>query len=113
MTVKQERYESLIKKEVALVIQNQLNDPSLDLVSVTDVELTNDMSYATIYVSFLKEENKEKGMEALQKAKGLLRSKVAGVMTTRRTPEILIKFDDSIVRGSKIDEILAKIKDED
>lgn len=113
MTVKQERYESLIKKEVALVIQNQLNDPSLDFVSVTDVELTNDMSYATIYVSFLKEENKEKGMEALQKAKGLLRSKVASVMTTRRTPEILIKFDDSIVRGSKIDEILAKIKDED
>ena len=41
MTVKQERYESLIKKEVALVIQNQLNDPSLDFVSVTDVELTN------------------------------------------------------------------------
>ena len=62
MSVKKDRIESLIKRELAPIIQNRLNDPSLEFVSITDVELTNDLSYATIYVSFLKEENNEKGV---------------------------------------------------
>ncbi len=112
MSLKKERIESLIKRELAPIIQNRLNDPSLDFVSVTDVELTNDLSYATIYVSFLKEQNKEKGMEALEKAKGLLRSEIAKILTTRRTPELIFKYDESIQHGAKIDELLEKINKE-
>ena len=112
MSVKKERIETLIKRELAPIIVNRLSDPALDMVTVTDVDLTNDMSYATVFVSFLKEENVEKGMEALQKAKGMLRSEIAKVLTTRRTPELLFKFDESIHHGAKISEIIAKIHEE-
>ncbi|CAM3574252.1 30S ribosome-binding factor RbfA [Erysipelothrix urinaevulpis] len=113
MSVKKDRIESLIKRELAPIIQNRLNDPSLEFVSITDVELTNDLSYATIYVSFLKEENKEKGLAALDKAKGLLRSEIAKVLTTRRTPELIFKYDDSIQHGAKIDQLLDQISKKD
>ncbi|HLV49589.1 MAG TPA: 30S ribosome-binding factor RbfA [Erysipelothrix sp.] len=113
MSLKKERVESIIQRQVAKTITNELNDPALKFVSVTDVELTNDLSYATVFVSFLEEKDKVKGMEALNRAKGLLRSVVSKSLTTRRTPEILIKLDESSERGSKIDTILNKLNKED
>lgn len=113
MSLKKERVETIIQRQVAKTITNELNDPALKFVSVTDVELTNDLSYATVFVSFLEEKDKVKGMEALNRAKGLLRSVVSKSLTTRRTPEILIKLDESSERGSKIDTILNKLNKED
>lgn len=113
MSLKKERVESIIQRQVAKTITNELNDPALKFVSVTDVELTNDLSYATVFVSFLEDKDKVKGMEALVRAKGLLRSVVSKSLTTRRTPEILIKLDESSEHGSKIDTILNKLNKDD
>lgn len=113
MSLKKERIESTIKKELAPIINNRLNDPSLNFVSITDVKLTNDMSFAYIYVSFLEEKNKEKGMQALQRSKGTLRSEIAKNLTTRRTPELIFKLDESLETGNKIESILAQIKEEE
>lgn len=113
MTVKKERIESIIKRELAPIIVNRLNDPSLRFVSVTDVKVTNDYSFATVYVSFLEERYKEKGMEALNKAKGLLRTEVSRVLSIRRTPELIFKLDESLEYGSKIEAILHKINEEE
>ena len=109
MSLKKERVESIILRQVAKTITTQINDPSLKYANVTDVEVTNDLSFATVYVSFLDEKDKVKGMEALIKAKGYLRNVVSKSLSTRRTPEILIKLDESSERGTKIDEILNKI----
>lgn len=112
MSVKIERIASLIQKELAPIIQNKLNDPMLNFVSVTDVEVTNDLSYAKIFVSFLDEDNVEKGLEALNRAKGLLRTEVAKLLETRKTPELIFEFDPSIHTGARIEEILKKIEEE-
>lgn len=109
MSLKKERLESVIKREIALTITNKLNDPALKFCSVTDVVVTDDLSFATVYVSFLEESHKEKGMEVLIKAKGLLRTAVSKAIDTRRTPEILIKLDESSEHGAKIDSILDQI----
>lgn len=109
MSLKKERVESIILRQVAKTITTEINDPSLKYANVTDVEVTNDLSFATVYVSFLDEKDKVKGMEALIKAKGYLRNVVSKSLSTRRTPEILIKLDESSERGTKIDEILNKI----
>lgn len=113
MSVKKERIESIIQREVSNNIVNKLNDPSLKFVSVTDVQATNDLSFATIYVSFLDEKHKEKGMAALEKAKGSLRSDVSKAIKTRRTPELIFKLDESLEYGSRIEELLHKIKEDD
>lgn len=111
MSLKKERIESIIQRQVAKTITTELNDPALKFVSVTDVELTNDMSFATIFVSFLEDKDKAKGLEVLEKSKGLLRTVVSKSITTRRTPEILIKLDESSEHGSRIDQILNKINE--
>lgn len=110
MSVKKERIESVIKREIAKTITNTLNDPALKFCSVTDVVLTDDLSYATVYVSFLEEKDKEKGLDVLIKAKGMLRTVVSKSIDTRRTPEILIKLDESSEQGARIDSILNEIK---
>ena len=69
MSLKKERVESIILRQVAKTITTEINDPSLKYANVTDVEVTNDLSFATVYVSFLDEKDKVKGMEALIKAK--------------------------------------------
>ena len=112
MSVKKERIESIIKKELAPIII-RLNDPSLKFVSVTDVTVTNDLSFAYIYVSFLDEKDKEKGIIALTKAKGMLRTEISKTLSTRRSPELIIKLDESIEQGNKIENILSEIKKEE
>ncbi|AMC93326.1 ribosome-binding factor A [Erysipelothrix larvae] len=112
MTVKKERIESIIKRVVSSTIANRLNDPALKFMSVTDVEVTNDLSFATIFVSFFEETNKVTGMEVLEKAKGLLRTEVSKSLDTRRTPELIFKLDESLEYGSKIEGILKQINDE-
>lgn len=111
MSVRKDRLESTIKRQIAKTITSQLDDPSLNFVNVTDVEVSDDLSYATVFVSFINEEDKEKGLEALERSKGLLRTVVSKSITTRRVPEISIKLDESSEKGSRIDEILNKIKD--
>lgn len=113
MSLKKERIESIIRREIATNITNRLNDPALQFCSVTDVEVTNDLSFATIYVSFLHENDKERGMEVLEKAKGILRSEVSKALSTRRTPDLIFKRDESLEYGAKIEGILKKINDKD
>lgn len=109
MTVKKERIESIIKREIASSIQNKLNDKSLSFATITDVEVTNDFSFATIFISFFDEKDKVPGMEALEKAKGLLRTDVSKSLSTRRTPELIFKLDESAEYGSHIDSILEEL----
>ena len=66
MSLKKERVESIILRQVAKTITTEINDPSLKYANVTDVEVTNDLSFATVYVSFLDEKDKVKGMEAFR-----------------------------------------------
>ena len=101
MSVKKERIESIIKKELAPIII-RLNDP-----------VTNDLSFAYIYVSFLDEKDKEKGIIALTKAKGMLRTEISKTLSTRRSPELIIKLDESIEQGNIIENILSEIKKEE
>lgn len=111
MSLRKERLESIIKRQIAKTITTELNDPALNYVSVTDVEVSDDLSFATVFVSFFRDEDKEKGMEVLVKSKGLLRTVVSKSITTRRVPQILIKLDESSEQGARIDKILNEIKD--
>lgn len=111
MSVRKERLESIIKRQIAKTITTELNDPALKFVNVTDVEVSDDLSHANVFVSFLNDEDKQKGLAVLQKSKGLLRTVVSKSITTRRVPEIHIKLDESSERGTKIDQILNQIKD--
>ncbi len=100
-----------IKREIAQMIRDDLKDPRLKgLISVTHVEVTNDLRYAKIFVSMYSQENDEKSaFKALEKASGYLRSELAKRLQLRYTPELIFKFDDSIQYGDKINKIISNI----
>ncbi|MDP2813114.1 MAG: 30S ribosome-binding factor RbfA [Erysipelotrichaceae bacterium] len=110
MTIKQERLEQIIRKEVSEIIQFKVKDPNISFVTVTDVEVTRDYSIATIYVTFF---NRESGddmqLQALNRAKGYIRSELGSTLTVRKVPELLFRVDDSLDKGNRIDQLLKNI----
>ena len=108
MSIRQQRVANIIKKDISQIIQYEVNDPHIGFVTVTDVQVTNDYSYATIYVSFLgKEQRNQAGLEALNRAKGRIRSLLSNGIY--KCPELIFKLDDSLNRGNRIDAILKEV----
>ena len=98
-----------IRKIVSTMLINGIKDPRINsLVSVTDVEVTSDLSYAYIYVSILGGDE-ESTLEGLKSACGYIRREVGKNIKIRHIPEIIFKIDDSLVKGMYMDELIKKV----
>ena len=98
-----------IRKIVSTMLINGIKDPRINsLVSVTDVEVTSDLSYAYIYVSILGGDE-ESTLEGLKSACGYIRREVGKSIKIRHTPEIIFKIDDSLLKGMYMDELIKKV----
>ena len=110
MGLKKDKMENIIQKEVSEIIQFELKNPQIGFVTITDVDVTSDMSYAKIFVSFLGQDaRKEAGLKALNQSKGFIRSELAKRLTIRKTPELIFQLDNSLEKGNKIEKILHDI----
>lgn len=110
MTLKQDRMDQILKKEISRILQFELKNPKLGFVTVTDVECTRDMSQAKVYVSFLgKQERNDAGMKVLQASKGFIRSTLARNIKARKMPDLIFVQDTSLDQGRKIDSILSSL----
>ncbi len=110
MSIKNERIASIIKKNVSSILQYEITNKQVGFVTVTDVDVTNDLSFAKIYVTFLDDEKHHKShMEALENVKGLVRSKLARTLSTRKCPELIFCYDNSLATGNRIESIINDI----
>lgn len=110
MTLKADKISGIIQKEVSEIIQFSLKDPKVGFITITDVRVTNDLSIAKIYVSFLGQDaRREAGMKALERSKGFIRSELAKRMSIRKVPSLVFLADDSLEKGNKIEKIIADI----
>ena len=106
------RVAEQIKKELSQILQTEWKDPRLGFVTVTGVEVTNDLSLAKIYISAMgSDEEKENTLQALMRGKGFIRSELGKRIRLRFTPEIVFKFDTSIDYGSRIEQLLQEINE--
>lgn len=109
-----DRVADFIKRELSLVIQQDMRDPRVAGANINEVKVSRDMSYAKVYVTFLGLETKEeseKAVKALEQAAGFLRSKLASVSSMRSIPKLRFYFDE-VARSSEyisglIDEALS------
>lgn len=107
------RVAEQMKKEIGEIVNQKLKDPRIGFVTITDVQLTNDLQQATVYVSVLgDEEEKTESLAGLQQATGFVRSEVSKRIRLRKVPEITFSFDEAHEYGSRIDEILRELKKE-
>lgn len=103
-----------IKKELSVILQSEFKDPRLGFVTVTGVDVTNDLSQARVYLSVLgDEEEKMETLRALAKGTGYLRSELGRRIRLRHVPELIFKLDASVEYGSRIEELLQQINSGD
>lgn len=112
---REQRLSEEIKKITSKVIRDELRDPRIaPITSVTEVDVTGDLRYATLFISVLGTEEDKKGtLEALNQAKGLLRKEVGKRISSHFTPEILIKRDESIEQGVKMHQKINQVRKEE
>jgi ribosome-binding factor A len=105
-----DRVSELILQEVSWIIKNEVKDPGVGFVTLTRVDLSSDLRYAKIYVSIMGEETeKVSGLEALNRAKGYIRSSFGNRVRLRYLPEFTFVLDRSLERVKRINEILREI----
>jgi ribosome-binding factor A len=106
-----ERVAQRIKREAAEILESTLRDPRLGgMVSVTDVEVTRDLSMARVYVSILETGSaREAAMKALESASGFVRRQLASRLGLREVPELRFMLDTSIERGARVEDILRRL----
>ena len=104
------KIQEFITQEVSRITLQELKDPRLGFVTVTDVRITGDLREATVYVSlFGSDEEKKNTLAALAKANGFIRSEVGKRLGIRYSPQIGFKEDQSLDYGMKIEKILHTI----
>lgn len=103
------RMESRIKERAAYCLQFELNDPRAGLVTITKVELAQDLSTVKIYYSALGSESDHHKFGAmLESAAGFVQRQIARVLQTRSVPRLSFVFDDSIERAASMDRLISE-----
>jgi ribosome-binding factor A len=112
MRIRPEKVAHLMRREVADILERRLRDPRITTtVTVTDVEVTPDLSFARIYVTMLGDETVRTGvLQALAHASGFVRRELGNRLDLREVPEIRFVYDASLDRGARVDELLRKIE---
>lgn len=109
MSIKIDRIASQMLKEISYVLASEVKDENIRFVTVTDVKVTNDLSFAKIYVTVLKEDKITETMKALKNASGYIRKELAERLEIRHIPELEFVYDESIAYGKKIENIIENI----
>ncbi|MCD6385475.1 30S ribosome-binding factor RbfA [Candidatus Sumerlaeota bacterium] len=106
---RKKRLEELIKEEVAKII-DQMKDPRVRMVTVTEVSLSNDLRYATVYVSILERERVDETMHALKRAQKFVRRELGSRIVVKYLPEVQFKYDKTFEQIARVEELLSQIK---
>ena len=101
------RINEEVRRELSDILRD-LKDPRIPMMtSVVSVSVTQDLRYATVYVSvFGDDEVKKNALTALKNSAGFVRRELGHRLNLRYTPEIIYKADDSIEHGARINELL-------
>ncbi len=109
------RVAEQIKKDVSQIISVELKDPRVaGMTSITDVQLSRDLKYASIYVSILgSDQEKEETLQTLIRASKFIRGEIGKRVRLRYTPELNFYLDTSIEYGAHIESVLKSLKKEE
>ena len=109
--VRVERVRELLKRQLGEILRReiQLNDGSI--ITVTDVDVTNDLQSATVFIGIIGSAGQRKqGMELLQKERKRIQGLVGRAVVLKYTPQLRFVLDESISRGNRVLEILDEIE---
>lgn len=111
MSIKIDRLNNMFVEEISKIVHEEIKDKEIGFVTITDVRITNDLSFAKVYITSLND-NHEKVLNSLNKASGFIRSLLCDRVKIRKMPEIHFVYDESIEYAKKIEDIIERINNE-
>ena len=114
LTHRVERIQEQVREEVSQMLQTEVRDPGVGLVTVTRAKVTGDLSLARVYWTIIGDAaERKKTQQALERASGFVRHLLAERLTLRRSPEVKFIFDESVAAQDRIEQIIQEIHAED
>lgn len=109
-----EQVAETVRQIVATALATEIRDPRVGFTTVSRVQVTPDLSHAKIAVAVPEEDPaaRQRALEGLQSAAGFLRTKVAKALATRIVPELHFVLDEGLAHATRIDQILAGLREE-
>ncbi len=111
-----ERVGDYLQRELSVLIQRELRDPRLGMVSITAVEVSRDLGHARVFVTVLDADSEEEAkptLDVLSRAAGFLRSALAREATMRSVPRLRFVFDTSIGRARHLEDLISRASEAD
>ena len=111
-----DRIADQIQRDLALLLQREIKDPRVGMVTINSVNVSKDLSYADVYVTFMavdEDANVEEGLQVLDHAGGFLRSMLAKSIQLRTIPKLRFHYDHTIVDGPRMLKLIDAAIDKD
>jgi ribosome-binding factor A len=103
MSQRTERIDELLRQEIGKALESELADPGIGFVTVTNVETSRDLAHARVWVSVIgSEAQRKETLAALRRAMPYVRYGLNSKIKLRRIPELEVRLDDSIERGTRV-----------
>lgn len=96
----------LIQRELAVLVQREIKDPRIGMVTINEAKVSRDLAYSDVYFTVLPSENTEIVEQVLNDASGFLRSQLAKVLSTRTTPKLRFHYDNTIESGARMNQAI-------
>jgi ribosome-binding factor A len=111
-----QRVADYLQRELAALIQHEVRDPRVGMVSVTGVDVSRDLGHARVYYTMMGSDSSEdasESTEVLNKAAGFLRSQLSRGSKMRSVPQLRFYFDSSVGRGRDLEDLIKRAADAD
>lgn len=111
---RKDRVGDLLHHEISQLLLKEIKDPRIGFVTITGVEVSDDLKEAKVYYSVVgTEEEKKAAGKGLMSSAGFIRNELRKVLDLRYIPNLTFRFDSSIEYGDKIERLLKEIKTEE
>lgn len=110
MSGRTERLDELLREEISAILSRDVQDPRIGFVTVTRVEVTRDLSHATVWVSIIgTPDDRRESMRGLERAMPFVRGRLAP-LRLRRIPQLHVRYDESVERGTRVLRLLDELE---
>jgi ribosome-binding factor A len=110
-----ERVRHQLQREIAMILQREIKDPRVSMVTVSDVEVSRDLAYAKVYVTFLQDDKNQvkQALKVLNEASGFIRSLLGKRIKARIVPQLKFHHDASLNEGIRMGKLVAEARERD
>ena len=109
-----EKVADLLKREISLILSQEVKDPRLQNINITAVKVTDDIGIAYLYYTVIGKSIRKRDSniesKTLTNLAGMIRSKLSKIVEMRRVPKLIFKFDESIEYSENIENLLKNLK---